>query len=89
MVIRNNGPAVANDIVAYELTRGGQVLKWLCLAAGETRGLAENEQAVSSEEVARIGNPTNEGAYAYARLEWTNADGSPGLADWRGIQQRH
>ena len=91
LVIRNNGPAVAKEIVAYEVTRGGQVRKWLwpVLAPGETRGLVENEQTVSGEEVARIGNPTDEGAYAYARLEWINGDGSPGLADWRGIQQRH
>ncbi len=89
LVIRNNGLAVAKEIVAYEMTRGGQVRKWLwpALAAGETRGLVDNEQAVTGEEVTRIGDPTDGGTDAYARAEWINADGSAGLADWRGIQR--
>ncbi len=89
LVIRNNGPPIAKEIVAYEMTSGGQVRKWLwpVLAPGETRGLVENEQKVSGDEVARIGKPTDEGADAYARLEWINADGTAGLADWRGIQR--
>jgi hypothetical protein len=88
LVIRNNGPAVARDIVAYEILQGSQMRKWNwpTLSADETRGLLENGQTVSDEEATRIGKPTDEGADSYARLEWTNADGSSGFADWRAIQ---
>ena len=90
LVIRNNGPAVAREITAYEMLRGGSTRKWLwpTLAPGETRGLLKNEQPVSDEEAVRIGRPPDEDADSHARLEWINANGSGGLVDWRAIQHR-
>ena len=90
LVIRNNGPAVARDIRAYEMTRGGEKRKWTwpVLAAEETKGLLTNEELVSEEEAAHIGKPADEGAYAYARLEWSNADGTLSLVDWLGIMKQ-
>lgn len=90
LVVTNNGPAVAKDVVAFEMPLGGQMRKWLwpSLDAGETRGFREGELPVSSEEIARVGTPSDEDAYAFARVQWTNADGSSGLADWRGLQRR-
>jgi hypothetical protein len=89
-VIGNNGPAVARDIRAYEAPRGGNVRKWewASLAANETKGLLENDQTLSPEELARIGNTPAVPAESYARLEWQNADGTPGVTDWKAIRHQ-
>jgi hypothetical protein len=90
LVIRNNGPAVAKNISAYETNPGSQIRKWLwtSLASGETLGFAENAYDVSAEESERIGRPPNVGSDVYARLEWVNEDGGRGLTDWRAIQRQ-
>jgi hypothetical protein len=92
LVVKNNGPAVARQLVAYELTRNGTPRKWQhpALSSGETIGLIGNEEAVPTDEINRIGLPDIEAnAYGAARIEWVNSDGTASVTDWRPIQQRH
>ena len=92
LVVKNNGPAVARDVAAYEMhAANGQVRKWTrpSLSPGQTEGLLDGEMGVSSDESEQIGQPGSLDGPPYARVVWTNADGTPGSAEWRSIQVRH
>ena len=90
LVVRNNGPALASEISAYEVLGGrhGRVWLWAALARNETVGLAENSADVTGEDAARLGLPSDaESGDLYALIEWTNADGGRSSSGWRHLSQ--
>lgn len=90
LVIRNQGKAPAREVLAYEAGGSGDVRKWswASITPGETVGLLGGETHAASEEDAYRSKPEASGPKRYARIEWTNADGSLGLTAWREIQVR-
>ncbi len=91
LVVRNNGPAAASDVSAYEALDGhhSRAWQWVALALNETVGLSANSFDAMSEDTARLGLPEGaESGELYALVEWTNADGSRTNSGWRHLTRR-